>query len=175
MNGTRLALLLAFSVTALAPPGQTASAAEAAKARPGPAEASKAAPKAAEAGRPAPKAPAPGAAGASAPPAPAAPPADAPAPLVSEQHIAAGLECASCHGPEETKRPVEGDKCLECHTSFEEVAKRTTGLKPNPHANHYVDTGVAECVGCHLGHQPRTLLCTECHTVRFERSPAAAP
>ena len=89
---------------------------------------------------------------------------------VSELHVAAGLECASCHGPAEQKAPVESDRCLECHTSFEEVAKRTVALKPNPHANHYVETGVAECVGCHHGHQPRTLLCTECHTVRFERT-----
>lgn len=151
MSSAHLGLLLSFSLFALRGAAPLASAAETAGAAP-------------EAAKPSTSTPAPKVAAGSS--------GDASAPIVSEQHIAAGLECANCHGPAEKKVPVESEKCLECHTSFAEVAKRTARLKPNPHANHFVDSGVAECVGCHHGHSPRTLVCTDCHTVRFEKTSA---
>jgi hypothetical protein len=83
-------------------------------------------------------------------------------PFLAQQHAAAGLKCASCHG-EGKKTPVESAKCLECHESFKAVAERTKDMKPNPHANHLVDTGTLECTDCHHGHKASEIACTNCH------------
>jgi fumarate reductase flavoprotein subunit len=95
-------------------------------------------------------------------------------PFTANRHITAGLECKSCHG-EGKKQPVTGDKCLECHTSFEEVAKRTQDMKPNPHENHITESTDLDCTKCHQGHKADVVYCTNCHTgLTFKRSSAPA-
>ncbi len=95
-------------------------------------------------------------------------------PFTSNRHLALGLQCADCHG-EGKKQPVKGDKCLECHQSFEEVAKRTQDVKPNPHSNHITEDGDIECTQCHQGHKADVVYCATCHKgMTFKRPPAPA-
>jgi len=82
----------------------------------------------------------------------------------SGMHGKIGLACAACHGDEAKKSPVAGEKCLECHTSFAEVAHKTTTIEPNPHANHYVKVGSDDiCTECHKGHKADEITCRQCH------------
>jgi len=83
-------------------------------------------------------------------------------PTTAELHIDMGLQCESCHG-DGKKGPVDSDKCLECHKSFAAVAVKTQDMKPNPHANHMVDSGELECTQCHHGHEQMTVICLRCH------------
>jgi fumarate reductase flavoprotein subunit len=96
-------------------------------------------------------------------------------PFLGERHVANGLECSACHGEGEKKDPVKSDKCLTCHTSFEEVAKQTMDWNPNPHSNHVVESGDVECTSCHHGHKPSEVFCHSCHAdMKFERKAADA-
>ena len=94
-------------------------------------------------------------------------------PFLADRHVANALECSACHGEGEKKEPVSADKCLQCHTSFQEVAAQTKDLKPNPHSNHLVESGDVECTSCHHGHKPSEIFCHSCHeTLKFERKAA---
>jgi fumarate reductase flavoprotein subunit len=93
-------------------------------------------------------------------------------PFLADRHGTLGLECSACHGEGE-KKAVKSEKCLECHTSFEEVAKATKDLNPNPHQNHVVESGDAECTSCHHGHKANEIYCRTCHEkMTFERKAA---
>ena len=81
--------------------------------------------------------------------------------FTSDKHLAQGLECSACHG-EGPKKPVTGAKCLECHESFDNVAKRTQDMDPNPHDNHQSMQGIS-CIECHKGHHPDVVFCQQCH------------
>ena len=95
-------------------------------------------------------------------------------PFLADRHIAAGLKCGSCHGDAEPKQAVATKQCLQCHESFEALAKRTADIKPNPHTNHLVDSGDAECNFCHHGHKANEIGCRSCHADRvFIRGSAA--
>lgn len=90
-------------------------------------------------------------------------------PTTAKKHIDNGLDCTACHG-EGKKQPVESDKCLECHESFKAVSERTKDMKPNPHANHLVDSDGVECTQCHHGHKAMTVVCLRCHaSFTFDR------
>jgi len=96
-------------------------------------------------------------------------------PFLADRHATKGLECAACHGEGEKKQPVKADKCLECHTSFQEVAEQTKDLKPNPHSNHLVESGDVECTSCHHGHKVSEIFCQSCHdNMKFEAKAAEA-
>jgi len=95
-------------------------------------------------------------------------------PFVADRHIAGGLQCSSCHGEAEPKQAVATKQCLQCHESFEALAKRTADIEPNPHSNHQVDSGDAECNYCHHGHKANEIGCRSCHADRvFIRGSAA--
>ena len=81
--------------------------------------------------------------------------------FTSDKHLAQGLECSACHG-EGPKKPVTGAKCLECHESFDNVAKRTQDMEPNLHDNHQSMQGIS-CTECHKGHHPDVVFCQPCH------------
>ena len=91
-------------------------------------------------------------------------------PFTSDRHLASGLKCEDCHG-EGKKQPVKGEKCLECHQSLEEVAKRTQDIKPNPHANHITANVDLDCTECHKGHKANVVYCDTCHKgMTFKRA-----
>ncbi len=79
----------------------------------------------------------------------------------ADRHIARGLKCESCHGPNmDPKNPTYPDQeaCLKCHNR-EDIASKTKQLNPNPHtAPHNND-----CTLCHLQHEPEENYCAQCH------------
>ena len=52
----------------------------------------------------------------------------------ADRHVARGLECASCHGPD-MKNPETPDEntCLKCHNRDQIAEKTNSRLNPNPH------------------------------------------
>lgn len=86
--------------------------------------------------------------------------------FLADKHKIAGISCTDCHG-NAPKQDIEWDKCLGCHETYAAVAKRTAGLKPNPHDNHLVDL---DCLKCHQGHKPQENYCNTCHKdLKFEK------
>jgi len=95
-------------------------------------------------------------------------------PYLSDRHVAKGMECKSCHGDTTPQKPVETAKCLECHKSFDEVAKKTADMSPNPHSNHIVDSQDLDCTSCHHAHKANELYCSQCHAdMEMQRNSAA--
>jgi hypothetical protein len=45
-------------------------------------------------------------------------------PVLADRHISLGLKCSACHGEVAEKKDVTTDQCLNCHRSYEEVAKK---------------------------------------------------
>lgn len=82
-------------------------------------------------------------------------------PFLADRHANQGVKCESCHN--NTGKPESPSKgqCLMCHGgSYEKLAEQTDKLDINPHASHL---GKEECVKCHRGHKPPTLVCARCH------------
>lgn len=80
--------------------------------------------------------------------------------FLADRHVERGVKCESCHVNGDTSKPVRKAQCLACHKSYEELAKKTANVHPNPHFNHY---GERDCTTCHKGHQQSTLSCSQCH------------
>ena len=83
----------------------------------------------------------------------------------ADRHVARGLECASCHGPD-MKNPETPDEntCLKCHNRDQIAEKTNSRLNPNPHkAPHNGD-----CTLCHLQHEPEENYCAQCHKFEFK-------
>lgn len=94
-------------------------------------------------------------------------------PFLSDRHIATGLTCGSCHGDADPKQAVATDQCLQCHQSFQDLAKKTVDMMPNPHSNHLVDSSDIECSFCHHGHKANEAGCAKCHAdMVLSRDPA---
>lgn len=72
----------------------------------------------------------------------------------------ASLPCSTCHDGKVPTKPGK-DKCLACHGSYEQVAKRTEKMNPNPHFSH---RGEPDCANCHSMHGKSRLECNDCHT-----------
>ncbi len=83
----------------------------------------------------------------------------------SDRHVARGVQCQTCHGPD-LKNPVwpEEKVCLGCHNRDDIAAKTASKLKPNPHkAPHNGD-----CTLCHMQHEPEVDYCAQCHQFNFQ-------
>lgn len=81
--------------------------------------------------------------------------------FLADRHMKqSALTCQSCHSEKPAKDPVEKDTCLKCHISYEDLAKKTSELTPNPHENHM--TG-GDCSDCHHAHRPPAMMCDSCH------------
>lgn len=80
---------------------------------------------------------------------------------LADRHIAAGMQCATCHkdGAPKAGAVVSKDTCKSCHNPAD-LAKATANLNPNPHYNHLGDVN---CTDCHKGHQQPQLMCNDCH------------
>ena len=79
---------------------------------------------------------------------------------LADRHVARGLECASCHKPAPAPGAVvKQDACKTCH-SYDDLAKRTAKLEPNP---HYTHLGDVNCVECYRVHLDLHLMCNDCH------------
>ncbi len=80
--------------------------------------------------------------------------------FLAQRHMKKGIQCAQCHSNNDVTKPVRKAECLTCHQSYEAMAKRTSGVEPNPHYNHYGDR---DCSTCHKGHQQSVVSCNTCH------------
>jgi fumarate reductase flavoprotein subunit len=82
-----------------------------------------------------------------------------------DKHLAAKLECASCHTEKPPSRHPETKViCLGCHgPTYNDLAKQTIQKIPNPHASH---RGELACGNCHHVHKASELLCDNCHRGR---------
>ncbi|MDO4938281.1 MAG: cytochrome c3 family protein [Sutterellaceae bacterium] len=78
----------------------------------------------------------------------------------ADRHAAKGVKCEMCHISAEKTTPVRKEACLKCHGSYEQLAKRTAKVEPNPHDNHFGDR---DCSTCHKGHTKSVVTCNQCH------------
>ncbi len=86
-------------------------------------------------------------------------------PNLDALHMRNQITCSSCHGKSlpQAGDTVEKDRCLVCHKSYQELAKKTKPAKfpeRNPHESH---VGEIECALCHKAHKPSASYCLECH------------
>ncbi len=87
---------------------------------------------------------------------------------LADKHIAKGLQCAVCHGPDQKNlQEPTTETCTACHNVKALVAK-TKNVKPaNPHFSpHYQDQ--LDCTNCHMGHQESENFCNQCHQFNFK-------
>ena len=65
---------------------------------------------------------------------------------------------------------VTKNQCLKCHVSYEDLAKKTANLEPNPHDNHM---GKVNCEDCHKANQAKPeLMCNSCHNFTLKEKAA---
>jgi len=80
-------------------------------------------------------------------------------------HARAGIACTQCHGKELPKADdtVENSRCLNCHGSLDQLAKKTEPKDfkdRNPHKSHL---GEIACTVCHKGHAASKVYCLDSH------------
>jgi len=85
--------------------------------------------------------------------------------LLAETHKTGGIGCAECHQEEPPQKMAPTQKCLGCHGDYDELAKLTVKVEPNPHQSH---EGKLECEACHHVHKPSKDHCLECHSWGFK-------
>lgn len=85
----------------------------------------------------------------------------------ADRHMALGMKCESCHGPDKKIETPEKEQCTQCHNVKALVAK-TKNVKPhNPHDSpHYKQD--LECTLCHLQHEAPENYCNQCHKFDFK-------
>ncbi len=80
---------------------------------------------------------------------------------LAQIHAKAGFQW-----PKDESR-VNNNPCFACHKSYEELAKKTANLDPNPHKSHL---GNVRCTECHSGYGKSQLMCNTCH--KFDLKPS---
>ncbi len=78
-------------------------------------------------------------------------------------HNKEGVSCKACHLVDKPDKKPSSKECLDCHGSYDKVAKRTSKLHANPHDSHL---GPIDCLKCHSVHDlPEAFEgpCVECH------------
>lgn len=87
--------------------------------------------------------------------------------FLADRHARRQVSCVACHevAAPQPGAKVDNAKCLTCHKSADEVAKRTQKMDPNPHYNHLVGL---RCQECHRGHQKSVNMCASCHNLQWQ-------
>ncbi len=89
-------------------------------------------------------------------------------PMLADRHVARGIACEMCHGPDKAN-PQEPttQTCKGCHP-VAALVEKTKGVKPtNPHVSpHYASD--LDCNSCHLGHMQSENFCNQCHQFAFK-------
>ena len=88
--------------------------------------------------------------------------------FLADRHVAKGLSCQMCHGPDD-KNPQTPtiDTCTACHPK-DALAEKTAKVKPaNPHVSPHYGKDL-ECTNCHLGHMQSENFCDQCHQFGFK-------
>ncbi len=82
---------------------------------------------------------------------------------LANSHKNAGLSCDACHKAYDyDEADSMSSKCVNCHGSYEELAKITedTEYDANPHKSHYPTLA---CTKCHSAHSQFQDFCSKCH------------
>jgi hypothetical protein len=82
-----------------------------------------------------------------------------------DKHVAAGLNCASCHSESPPAKQPGAAVCTKCHGGYQDLAAKTAADQPNPHASHLGDI---PCESCHRIHQASVIYCAQCHNFDFK-------
>ena len=82
-------------------------------------------------------------------------------PFLSKHKKYAELTCNDCHLTKNPER-LTTEQCLSCHGSFEEVAKATKDLDPDPHNSPHYGSEL-DCDLCHYEHSVSENFCAQCH------------
>lgn len=86
----------------------------------------------------------------------------------ADRHVAKGIACEMCHGPDKAN-PKEPDikVCTQCHAT-QALVEKTKNVKPhNPHTSpHYQDQ--LDCINCHVMHGETENFCDQCHQFGFK-------
>ena len=83
---------------------------------------------------------------------------------VKDHHRDAGLSCQDCH---ESQPGTAGTQvCLSCHGTFDDVARSTAAMEPNPHDSVHYGPEV-DCDLCHHEHRASENMCNSCHTFQM--------
>lgn len=80
---------------------------------------------------------------------------------LDHKHALKEIGCVVCHAAPIPKEGLSKEQCLECHGSYEEVAKKAPIHVMAIHS-HFSDQEV-ECNSCHKAHKKSVLICNECH------------
>jgi len=100
--------------------------------------------------------------------------ASASAEEIGGAHAGMDFSCTDCHQTDTPGIPPTNKNCLQCHDSYEALAKATAPqhVDPedkesaaNPHDSHM---GPIDCFNCHKTHTPSELVCAECHSFDME-------
>ena len=86
----------------------------------------------------------------------------------ADRHVAMGLTCEVCHGPDKNNlKTPDINTCTQCHNT-KDLVEKTKNVKPtNPHVSpHYQDQ--LECTNCHLMHSETENFCDQCHQFGFK-------
>ena len=88
-------------------------------------------------------------------------------PMLADRHVARGIACEMCHGPDKANPQYPDENtCMKCHPKDAD-AKKTEKLNPNPHAAPHN----GDCTLCHMQHEPAVNYCAQCHKFEFPKVP----
>ncbi len=88
--------------------------------------------------------------------------------FLADRHVAKGINCKMCHGPDE-KNPQTPtiETCTACHAK-DALVKKTANVKPtNPHVSPHYGSDL-DCSNCHFGHAASENFCDQCHQFKFK-------
>ena len=87
--------------------------------------------------------------------------------FTADKHLAAGMKCESCHGPDKKIETPDMNQCVKCHDP-KKLAEKTKNVKPtNPHDSPHYHQNL-ECTLCHVGHEKSEIYCNQCHKFNFK-------
>jgi len=88
--------------------------------------------------------------------------------LTADLHKAKGVTCVDCHGKTNKKTFVAAERCVGCHGSAADLAKKTANVKPeNPHDSPHWGPNM-DCGVCHRQHEKTVNWCNHCHAYGFK-------
>ncbi len=88
--------------------------------------------------------------------------------MLADRHVAKGINCQMCHGPDKANmQEPTTETCTQCH-NVKMLVEKTSKVKPtNPHVSPHYATDL-DCSSCHAGHREGENFCNQCHQFDFK-------
>lgn len=80
--------------------------------------------------------------------------------FLGDKHMAANVECGSCHQEDPPAKTVSTAVCLGCHEEYSPSNKTETTDLMDPHNSHMT---YSDCDACHNAHKASREQCSNCH------------